>query len=60
MFGRILIFVYGVVCYFIFLGRFLYAIGFLGNFVVSKGIDGGELSPRGPALLINVVLLGMD
>jgi protein-S-isoprenylcysteine O-methyltransferase Ste14 len=59
MFGRILIFVYGVVCYLIFLGTFLYAIGFLGNFIVPKGIDGGALGPRGPALLIDVVLLGL-
>lgn len=57
--GRILIFIYGVVCYLIFLGTFLYAIGFLGNFIVPKGIDGGALGPRGPALLIDVVLLGL-
>ena len=54
-----LIFIYGVVCYLIFLGTFLYAIGFLGNFIVPKGIDGGELGPRGPALLINILLLGL-
>jgi len=54
-----LIFIYGVVCYVIFLGTFLYAIGFLGNFIVPKGIDGGELGPRGPALLINILLLGL-
>jgi protein-S-isoprenylcysteine O-methyltransferase Ste14 len=59
MLGRILIFVYGVVCYFMFLATFLYAIGFLGNFVVPKGIDGGELGPRGTALLINIVLLAL-
>jgi methanethiol S-methyltransferase len=56
---RVLIFVYGVICYLIFLGTFLYAIGFLGNFIVPKGIDGGELGPRGSALLINVLLLGL-
>lgn len=59
MLGRILIFVYGVVCYFMFLATFLYAIGFLGNFIVPKGIDGGELGPRGAALLINILLLGL-
>jgi len=56
---RVLIFIYGVVCYFIFLGTFLYAIGFLGNFIVPKGIDGGELGPRVPALLIDILLLAL-
>lgn len=59
MLGRILIFIYGVVCYLIFFGTFLYAIGFLSNFIVPKGIDGGMLGPRGPALLIDVILLGL-
>jgi protein-S-isoprenylcysteine O-methyltransferase Ste14 len=59
MAGRILIFIYGVVCYLIFFVTFLYAIGFLSNFIVPKGIDGGMLGPRGPALLIDVVLLGL-
>jgi len=59
MLGRVLIFIYDVVCYLIFLGTFLYAIGFLGNFIVPKGIDGGVLGPRGTALLINILLLGL-
>jgi protein-S-isoprenylcysteine O-methyltransferase Ste14 len=59
MVERIIIFIYGVVCYLIFFGTFLYAIGFLSNFIVPKGIDGGMLGPRGQALLIDVVLLGL-
>jgi len=54
-----LAFLYGTVCYVAFLVVFLYAIGFVGNFLVPKGIDTGPAGPMVPALLVNVLLLGL-
>src|SRR5262249_26442720 len=40
MFKRILFFVYGSISYLIFLGTFLYAVCFIGNFGVARTLDG--------------------
>ena len=50
--------VYGVICYVVFLGSFLYAIGFVGDVVVPKTIDSGLTGPSTAALLIDLLLLG--
>ena len=57
MFKRVATFVYGVLCYLVFFGTFLYAIGFLGNVFVPKSIDSGRTAPLTEALLINAALL---
>ena len=57
--GRAIAFLYGIACYVLFLGTFLYAIGFVGNFAVPKTIDSGVVEPFGHALLMNAILLGL-
>lgn len=57
MASRIGVFVYGTAAYAVFLATFLYALGFVGNFVVPKSIDSGAAMPFGTALLVNAGLL---
>jgi methanethiol S-methyltransferase len=59
MFNRISAFVYGVVCYVVFLASFVYGIGFLGNFVIPRSIDSPPHIPFLQALAVNVALLGL-
>lgn len=59
MLGRITAFAFGLVCYLVFFGIFLYAIGFIGNLIVPKSIDSGREASLANALLINAGLLGL-
>ena len=56
--GRVLAFLYGVVSYVVFLVVFLYAIGFVGNFVVPKSIDTGVEGAFLPSLLVKEIEKG--
>ena len=57
---RILAFGYGVICYLLFLLTFLYAIGFVGNIVVPKTIDGGPAARTYTrAIIADVILLSI-
>jgi len=57
--SRLLSLLYGVIAYGVFLGAFLYAIGFVGNLVVPKSIDSGQEDPLATALAVNLALLGV-
>lgn len=52
-------FLYSTVVYVMFLGTFLYAVGFIGNLVVPKTIDSGVEQSTMAALFINSLLLGL-
>jgi protein-S-isoprenylcysteine O-methyltransferase Ste14 len=57
--ARVAIFAYGLVAYATFVAAFAYAIGFLLNWLVPKGIDSGTPGPLIPSLLINTLLLSL-
>ena len=57
--GRILAFLYGFVAYLVFLGTFLYAIGFVTGLVVPKTVDMGFVAPFSEALVVNILLLSL-
>lgn len=59
MFARVAVLSYGVIAYFVFFFTFLYAIGFVGNWVVPKTIDSGEAGPLATSLIINALLLSV-
>jgi protein-S-isoprenylcysteine O-methyltransferase Ste14 len=57
MLKRISFFAYGTLSYVIFLGTFLYAVGFIGGFGVPRTLDGPATGPLGISLAIDVALL---
>ena len=50
---------YGAIAYLIFAAAFLYLVAFVGNLPVAKTIDSGEAGPLAPALIVDLLLLGL-
>ncbi len=59
MLKRMLFFVYGIVAYVTFLGSFLYAIAFVGGFLVSRRLDGPQETSLVAALAVDCGLLAI-
>ena len=57
--AKLLAFGYGLIAYTLFLGVYLYAIGFIGDFAVPTRLDSSAQGPIGWALLINLLLLAL-
>ena len=59
MFPRLLILFYAIMSYAVFLVSFLYAVGFVGNYLVPKSIDVGGPVNVTEAVVVNLLLLGL-
>lgn len=59
MIGRIFAFLYGSGSYAVFFATFLYAIGFVGNFLVPKSLDSPAEGPWQTALAVDLALLAL-
>jgi methanethiol S-methyltransferase len=59
MASRVLILLYALVSYALFTLSFLYALGFVGNYVVPKSIDVGPSSNFTEAFVINSLLMSL-
>jgi len=56
---RLAVFMYGVLSYAAFFLVFLYAIGFIGNFLLPRSMDSAPRVPIGQALVIDALLLAV-
>jgi len=59
MVSRVLILLYALVSYALFTLSFLYALGFVGNYVVPKSIDVGSSSNLAEAVVVNLLLMSL-
>jgi protein-S-isoprenylcysteine O-methyltransferase Ste14 len=56
---KFIAFLYGLAAYLTFFAAFLYAIGFVGGFVVPKSIDSGAKSSTTEAVIVNLLLTSL-
>ena len=59
MIGRVAALIYGIASYLVFFSSLLYAVAFIGNYLVPKSIDVGPESGLAQTILIDVALLGL-
>ena len=59
MIGRVAALIYGIASYLVFVCSLLYAVAFIGNYLVPKSIDVGSVDGLAKSVLINVALLGL-
>jgi protein-S-isoprenylcysteine O-methyltransferase Ste14 len=59
MFARLLILFYAIMSYAVFLVSNLYALGFVGNYLVPKSIDVGGRTNMSEAIVVDLLLLGL-
>jgi protein-S-isoprenylcysteine O-methyltransferase Ste14 len=59
MVRRTVVLLYGLFAYTLFLGSFLYAVGFIGGFLTPTRLDGPREGSLGVALAINGLLLAL-
>jgi methanethiol S-methyltransferase len=57
--GRAVAFLYGVAAYAVFFVTILYAIGFIGGFLVPKTIDSGVAVSTAEAIVVNLLLMSL-
>ena len=56
---RAIYLVYGILCYLMFFGVFLYSIGFIGDMIVPKSLGSNATMGAGVAVAVNLALLSL-
>lgn len=59
MITRLLIMLYAIQSYAVFVVSFLYGLGFVGNYLVTKSIDVGGATSWGEAAVVDLLLIGL-